>query len=381
MRNFKDLEQVNWGEIESHAGTSEHFPELLRQYVESPDRHERLEASSELWTDSMRDGVLSPVAPRLIEFMVPLLNDDQRDDRPIILMNLAEACRCALEPNQDYVTVGYAAIAAESLQMIEEGFPAYFCLWTSEDLRNVVTLILTAYPHRVADYLPRLMRHYHSTKDYFEKAELLVAFDRIADHVEDFDNLLLLAATNPINITLRYLAACLYVIRYGSASSRDLLDILETTTPEVPMPLGGWRLMHLPTAPCLRRALRSLPRSQHMRMLVSILDKVSTTIWAHYLVTDLVEAANGQADILLRRSYQEYAFRHEGSASRAIRVDLGEPDWIPAVVNCTPFWINDCFGSAIETNLFSLFGLPAKRQGLIELWEALYKRPFPIRGE
>jgi hypothetical protein len=382
MRYLKDLDHIDWAGIQSHNGPAEHFPDLIRQYIESCDEEDRIEASEELWTDAMSDGFLSEAVPYLAEFMVPLLNEDDRSDRAIILMNLGHACRYAREPNKRYAVSSFSAASAETLRVIEQGFESYLGLFREHpELRNLVALIVTCYPHRADEYLPLLLAEFATSSDDFEKAELLVCLDRIADQIPDFDEIQLTAASDRSSTTLQYLASCIYVAHHGEGSPERLISFIEDTSPEVPMPRGARRLMHLPTVECLRRALRALSNEKRVSSLIRILPKVSSTLWAHYLMADLMEAVSGKTGIVVFRDYDDYSLIGTDPTPIRLAVVPGTSDWIPAVINCEPSWTDDALGGSVQTNLFELFGLPSTRDGLIAVWESIYGTAVPIPGE
>jgi hypothetical protein len=101
----------------------------------------------------------------------------------------------------------------------------------------------------------------------------------------------------------------------------------------------------------------------------------------------LLEAVYGERYMVRSTgaSYEEpikiYLFEWIGpERSRELELRPDGPDWLAALISAEHLW-RETYRTVpgvreLKTNLFSLFGLPADRAGLIELWESVHGITF-----
>jgi hypothetical protein len=369
MRYLEDLEKIDWRAL---GDEDLELPELVGAYIESKDGRA---LDLIFWEHILPDSeYLTQATSYVVEFFIPLLEEEERGDEAAIIWNLAQTCWAAMESRNFHY--GPDCDAAEwsflTLQAVAEGFDGFVRIFDSRpDLRLPIAFILTCFPERASHYLPQIIRLYDACQKQFEKCELLVSLDQAAARISNWYEILLTAIANDGAPVLRHFAACLLVAHHGSDAPRHCLSLLAKASPDEVPPYRFLQTMELPYTEVLGRALRVLAVKDRIPIVVSILARVKQATTAHRLVAYLLEAVSMQPDLRLGRELGSGEFLPlNGATARPLRVDPSAPDWIPAIVHCEPFWKD-------TIDLLSLFGLPSTRAGLIDLWQSVHEKPFP----
>lgn len=371
MRYLEDLEKIDW----SALGDEElELPGLIRDYIESKDG----QALEFIWEEVFPDGdYLTEATSYVLEFFIPLLQEEGYRDEASIIRNLAQVCWAAMESRNLYYNPDCdpAEWSFLSLLAVQEGFDAFIRIFSSRpDLRFPTAFILACFPERASEYLPQILDLYGATQTQFEKCELLLGLNQVAAHIPNWYEMLLVAVATEGAPVLQHFAACFVVAHHGSDAPKHCFSILSKASPDEVPPYTSLITVALPYTEVLGRALRALPPQERIPILVSILPRVRKTTTAQSLVSYLMEAASMQPDLRVGRELGSGEFLPLNSAAvEPLRVDPSGPDWVQALVRCEPFWKD-------TIDLLSIFGLSPTRAGLIELWQAVYAKPFPKLG-
>src|SRR5579862_8729100 len=89
MRSLKESKAIDWA-----AMGAEDLPELIRLYIEDQDSR----ALGSIWQEILPDWhFLTEATSRVVEFLIPLLQDEERGHEAFFLRSLAQACWAAME--------------------------------------------------------------------------------------------------------------------------------------------------------------------------------------------------------------------------------------------------------------------------------------------
>jgi hypothetical protein len=306
LASLNEMDRIDWDRIECLAGSSARIPNLIRKFAQLPDRDQRIEVSSELWSLVCADGILYDAAPYVIRFVLELLDDSGRDDHASILYNLGWVCgEAGNAPLPHLFQRDFSAVAAETLRAAEEALPIYLWLFRErQDLRSLIALVLQWYPHRADEFVEPLLGEYRGSPDDFLKAELLGCLGRVSHAIPDWIEVLSGAASARSNTTLRYMASCQYVIACAGKTPAAIIEYLETTPPVDSHPRGYGRLMELPTVLTLLKASRSLPREMRISMLAAVLRMTRWTMGAYSLASQAIGSKRYPANLFEKWSFQ-----------------------------------------------------------------------------
>lgn len=95
---FKNIEQIEWDNLECSSGTSKEIPKFLNLLL-SPNKEDRTDAFNELMDRIYDLGAIFPVTGYVIPFLIEILNDNNYpDDEEIVIKpSIIEIIKITLE--------------------------------------------------------------------------------------------------------------------------------------------------------------------------------------------------------------------------------------------------------------------------------------------
>jgi hypothetical protein len=178
MRHLQGLEEIDWNAL----GDPE-LPDLIRDFIEGRSAEEQKFLLEQIWDTIVPDRhYLTETTSYVVEFLVPLLQDEKRGDESLIVVYLAQACWAAMESLELYHDPDFDAAQWRSatLQAVEEGFEALLRIFHRRaELRVAIASILTCFPERARPHLAQIVSLYDASGKQFEKSELLLSLDRV----------------------------------------------------------------------------------------------------------------------------------------------------------------------------------------------------------
>jgi hypothetical protein len=394
MKTPIEVDEIDWAAVDVltvEFGYKSHIPKLIRAFYEGEIDQDRLETLVDLLVDALPDhdgDRFLPAAPYIMLCLLPVLSDDTDPAaRYWILSEFMYACAEARVGRQ---TTNSLANAGKTLAVIEQGFPEYLRLFQAHpELRAVVSGIWTAFPKRIGEYLPLLLEEYRQNIDPYVRAELMELLSRISADIRNWREMVMNAVGSDSPMPLRFVAAGQMVRLDGDRSPAEVLGVLASTPQgEVQWPrvaMADGRLFNYSWSGSLQNALDSLSPDRQMNLLLRrlVVDKE----FPYSIAPLLLEAVYGERYMVRSTgaSYEEpikiYLFEWIGpERSRELELRPDGPDWLGALISAERLW-RETYRTVpgvreLKTNLFSLFGLPADRAGLIQLWESVHGITF-----